>query len=182
MKIERRKTRQIQLRNILIGGDAPISVQSMTKTDTRDVHATISQIQMLADAGCDIVRVSIPDQDSAEAMGDIIRASPIPVIADCHFDYRLALRALRQGVDGIRINPGNIGSKDRVVKIIREAKSRQVPIRIGVNAGSLEKDLYEKFGSPGAEALVESAIRHLDFFESEGFDLIKISLKSSDVM
>ncbi|MGA1839611.1 MAG: flavodoxin-dependent (E)-4-hydroxy-3-methylbut-2-enyl-diphosphate synthase [bacterium] len=179
--MERRKTRQIQLRNTLIGGDAPISVQSMTKTDTRDVSATLSQIRLLAEAGCEIVRVSVPDQDSAEAIGNIVSASPIPVIADCHFDYRLALESLRQGVDGIRINPGNIGSKDRVVKILKEAKSRQVPIRIGVNAGSLERDLYEKFGSPCAEALVESAMRHLDFFESEGFGLTKVSLKSSDV-
>lgn len=181
VKIERRKTRQIRVGNVLIGGDAPISVQSMTKTDTRNVDATLSQVRALADAGCEIVRISVPDNESVEAIGEIKKASPVPIIADCHFDYRLAIGALRQGVDGIRINPGNIGARDRVIKIINEAKSRQVPIRIGVNAGSLEKDLFDKFGGSTAEALVTSALRHIDLFESEGFDLIKLSLKSSHV-
>ena len=181
MEIKRRKTRQIQLGRVRIGGDAPISVQSMTKTDTRDIMATLSQIRVLADAGCEIIRVSVPDEASAHALGEIKKGSPLPVIADCHYDYRLALEAIRQGADGIRINPGNIGKKGRVLQIIREAKSRQIPIRIGVNAGSLEKDLYEKYGAPTAEALVESALRHIDLFESEGYESIKVSLKSSHV-
>ncbi len=182
MAIVRRHTKQIRIGDILIGGDAPVSVQSMTKTDTRDITATLSQIRSLADAGCDIIRISVPDQESVNAIGVIRKESPIPVIADCHFDYKLGLGALRQGVDGIRINPGNIGGKDRVAEIVREARSRQIPIRIGVNSGSLEKDIYERFGGPTAEALVVSALRHIELFESENFNLIKISLKSSNVL
>jgi len=181
VNIERRTTRQIRVRHVPVGGGAPISVQSMTKTDTRDVPATLAQIKDLADAGCEIIRVSVPDRESAAAIGEIRRSSPIPVIADCHFDHRLALEALRQGVDCIRINPGNIGARDRVAAVIREAKAREVPIRIGVNAGSLERDIHERFGGATPEALVESALRHITFFESEGFDQIKISLKSSNV-
>ncbi|MBN2373926.1 flavodoxin-dependent (E)-4-hydroxy-3-methylbut-2-enyl-diphosphate synthase [bacterium] len=179
LNIKRRKTRQIRVGDVLIGAGAPISVQSMTKTDTRDVAATLSQVMALADAGCEIVRISVPDNESVEAIGEIKKSSPVPIIADCHFDYRLAIGAIRQGVDGIRINPGNIGSKERVVKIIREAKSRQIPIRIGVNAGSMQKDLFEKFGGPAVEAMAESALRHIELFESQGFDMIKLSLKSS---
>ncbi|MGA1842965.1 MAG: flavodoxin-dependent (E)-4-hydroxy-3-methylbut-2-enyl-diphosphate synthase [bacterium] len=179
--MERRTTRRIRVRDVPVGGGAPISIQSMTKTDTRDVSSTLAQIKSLADAGCEIIRVSVPDRESAESIGAISNSSPIPVIADCHFDHRLALEALRQGVDGIRINPGNIGAKDRVAAIIREAKARQVPIRIGVNAGSLERDIHERFGGVTPEALVESALRHIALFESEGFDQIKISLKSSHV-
>lgn len=184
MNIKRRKSRQIKVGDVRIGADALISVQSMTKTDTTDIAATIAQVRMLADAGCEIVRISVPDRSSAKAIGQIKKASPVPIIADCHFDYRLALEALRQGVDGIRINPGNIGSHERVVKIIEEAKARQVPIRIGVNAGSLDKAIYDKFGGPTAQAMVTSALRHIELFESAGFGLIKISLKSSqaDVM
>lgn len=181
MRIERRKTIQIMVGAIPVGGGARISVQSMTKTDTRDVGSTLTQIGMLADAGCEIVRVSVPDKESALAIGRIKKGSPIPVIADCHFDYRLALEAMDQGVDGIRINPGNIGPRERIAKIIRKAKEREIPIRIGVNAGSLEKDLYKAFEGPKPEALVSSALRHIEFFESEGFDRIKLSLKSSDV-
>lgn len=181
MMIKRRQTKQIRVGDVPIGGGSPVSVQSMTKTDTRDVSSTLAQIRMLAHAGCEIVRVSVPDHESAAVIGEIKRGSPIPVIADCHFDYRLALESVRQGVDGIRINPGNIGSRDRVVQVIKEAKPRGIPIRIGVNSGSLEKDLQERFGGPTAEAIVTSALRHIDLFETEGFDMIKLSLKSSNV-
>jgi len=182
MKISRRPTRQIMIGDVMIGGDAPVSVQSMTKTDTRDVAATLAQVRTLAQAGCEIVRIAVPDMEAAAALGQIKRGSPVPIIADCHFDYRLALDAMKQGIDGIRINPGNIGGRERISKIIDEAKARQIPIRIGVNAGSLEREIHEKYGGATPQALVMSALRHIELFESKKFHLLKISLKSSDVV
>lgn len=181
MRINRRKTRQIRVGNILIGGGAAISVQSMTKTDTRDIEATLSQIITLADAGCEIVRISVPDADAVNALKVIKKGSPVPVIADCHFDYRLALGAIRGGADGIRINPGNIGGEDKVKMIIKEARDCGIPIRIGINSGSLEKDILKKYQGTIPEALFESALRNIAIFESAGFHEIKLSLKSSDV-
>lgn len=174
-------TRQIRVGNVPVGGDAPVSVQSMCNTDTRDVAATSGQILRLADAGCEIVRCAVLDLDSADALGEIRKASPIPVIADIHFDYRLALRCLEKGIDGLRLNPGNIGEQWKVAEVVTAAREREVPIRIGVNAGSLEKELLEKYGHPTAEAMVESALGHVRILEDLGYDRIKISLKASDV-
>jgi (E)-4-hydroxy-3-methylbut-2-enyl-diphosphate synthase len=165
-----------------VGGDAPISVQSMTKTDTRDVEATVSQIYSYAGAGCEIVRVSVPTKKAAEAFPEICARSPIPVVADIHFDYRLALAAADAGAACLRINPGNIGGQDRVKAVVEKAGEKGIPIRIGVNGGSLEKDLLEKFGTATPEAMVESAFRHIEVLEREGFKDIKISLKASDVI
>ncbi|GAW30709.1 MULTISPECIES: flavodoxin-dependent (E)-4-hydroxy-3-methylbut-2-enyl-diphosphate synthase [Carboxydocella] len=173
--------KQIKIGNILIGGGAPVSVQSMTNTDTRDVETTLQQIEVLAREKCEIIRVAVPDEEAAQALKEICRRSPLPVIADIHFDYRLALKALAHGVAGLRINPGNIGSEDRVKEVVAAARERAVPIRIGVNAGSLEKDLLEKYGHPCAEALVESALRHVALLERFGYEEIKISLKTSRV-
>jgi len=177
----RRNTRQIKVGNVIIGGDAPVSVQSMTSTDTSDVASTVGQIKKLEDAGCEIVRVAVPDEDAANALGKIKKSIGIPLIADIHFHHKLALMALEQGVDGLRLNPGNIGSKDRVREVAKGAKSRCVPIRIGVNSGSVEKDLLERFGGPSPEALVESALRHVRILEDENFNDIKISVKASGV-
>jgi (E)-4-hydroxy-3-methylbut-2-enyl-diphosphate synthase len=176
----RQPTRSIRLGRVHIGGKAPIAVQSMTKTDTRNLSATVAQILRLQDAGCEIIRVAVPDQEAAENLGSIKKAITIPLVADIHFDYRLALTALGQGADGLRLNPGNIGSRDRIAQVVKEAKERKVPIRVGVNAGSLEKKILKKYGSPSAEALVESAMNHIRLLEDEGFDLIKISIKASD--
>jgi (E)-4-hydroxy-3-methylbut-2-enyl-diphosphate synthase len=177
---KRRKTRKIKVGNVEIGGNAPVSVQTMTNTDTRDVEATISQILSLEKAGCDIVRVAIPDREAADKIPEIKKAIAIPLIADIHFDYRLAIRSIEQGADGIRINPGNIGGRKRVEAVISAAKNAHIPIRIGVNAGSLEKDIKGKYGiSP--EALCKSALRHIKHFEELGFYDIKISLKASSV-
>lgn len=176
-----RKSRQILVGNVKIGGDAPVSVQSMTITDTRDVKSTVSEIRRLEDAGCDIVRVAVPDMDAARALGKIIEQINIPLISDIHFDYKLALEAVRQGVDGMRINPGNIGAKYRIKSVVDAVKERGIPIRIGVNSGSLEKDILKKHGSPTAEALVESALRHVRILEDFDFYDIKISVKSTDV-
>ncbi len=176
----RKPTRQIFIGPVPVGGGAPIVVQSMTKTDTRDAALTIAQIRTLKDAGCEIVRVAVPDAKAAKNLGEIKREIDLPLIADIHFDYRLALEALQQGVDGLRLNPGNIGSRDRVAKVVRAAQERKVPIRVGVNAGSLEKDLLRKYGGPSPDALVESALGHVRLLEGLGFDLIKISLKASD--
>jgi (E)-4-hydroxy-3-methylbut-2-enyl-diphosphate synthase len=178
----KKTTRQIQVGNVRIGGGAPCSVQSMCNTDTRDVAATIAQINALAAAGCELVRCAVPDVDAAEALGKIKAASPIPVIADIHFDYKLALTVLAGGIDGLRLNPGNIGEKWKVAEVVQSAKDRLVPIRIGVNAGSLEKELLAKHGHPTAEAMVESAMGHVRILEELGYDQIKISLKASDVM
>lgn len=178
--ILRHQTRKVYIGKVPVGGDAPISVQSMTKTDSRDLAATVNQIHRLQDAGCEIVRLAVPDREAGENLSAVKKAVTVPLVADIHFDYRLALLALDQGVDGLRLNPGNIGGRERVAKVVRKAKERGVPIRVGVNAGSLEKKILKKYGSPTAEALVESALNHIRLLEEEDFDLIKISLKASD--
>lgn len=180
--IIRRKTRQISIGSVRIGGDAHISIQSMTKTDTRDIQATIKQIRRLEKAGCEIVRVAVIDEKAADAIKEIKRKINIPLIADIHFHYQLALKAMEAGADAIRINPGNIGGQDRLKRIVKEAKMRSIPIRIGVNAGSLEKQLQKEFGGPTPEAMVESALKTISFMEDLGFNLIKVSLKASDVL
>jgi len=177
----RKKTRQIQVGTVTVGGDAPISVQSMTNTYTHDISATVSQINRLESAGCEIVRVAIPDEKAAKAISEIKKEISIPLIADIHFDHRLAVDSLKAGADGLRINPGNIGSVQNVRAIVECANDRNVSIRIGVNSGSLEKDLLKKFGKVTAEAMVESALRHIDLMTSFGFDRIKLSIKASDV-
>lgn len=179
--MERRKTRQIQVGKVKIGGDAPISVQSMTNTRTDDAAATLRQIGELAAAGCEIIRCAVPDMAAAEGLKRIVSESPIPVVADIHFDYKLALAAIDAGVDGLRLNPGNIGGNDRVAAVVDAAKKRNIPIRIGVNAGSLPKDLLEKYGHPTAEALVEAAWRHIHILEEMDYRNIKVSLKAHDV-
>ena len=166
--------------SLLIGGDAPISVQSMTNTDTCDVSATISQIKRLQSAGCELVRVAVPNMKSASVIGEIKANISIPLVADIHFDYRLALRAIEQGIDKLRINPGNIGDKEKIKMVVESAMKNGVPIRIGVNSGSLEKDLLEKYGHATSEAMVESAMRHVKILEEFGFYDIVISLKASD--
>ncbi|MBI3027943.1 MAG: flavodoxin-dependent (E)-4-hydroxy-3-methylbut-2-enyl-diphosphate synthase [Candidatus Rokubacteria bacterium] len=176
----RRKTRQIQLGSIKIGAAAPITVQSMTKTDTRDVEATLLQIWSLEAAGCDIVRVAVPVKEAAEKLGEIKKQIRIPLVADIHFNYKLALIALDQGVDGLRLNPGNIGGKQFVMEVVRLAQARKIPIRIGVNAGSLEKDLLAKYNGPTARGMAESALRHIRILEDCGYPEMKISLKASD--
>ena len=178
--ITRRKTRQIQLGSVKVGGGAPITVQSMTKTDTRDVQATLLEIWSLEAAGCDIVRCAVPVRDAAEKLGEIKRQIRIPLVADIHFNYKLALIALQQGVDGLRLNPGNIGGKKFVMEVVEAAKDRRIPIRIGVNAGSLEKDLLDKYGGPTAEGMVESALRHIRILEECNYPEMKVSLKASD--
>lgn len=177
-----RQTRQITIGNIKIGGGAPISVQSMTKTDTRDIPATVAQINELEKAGCDIIRLAVPDMESAKSLGEIKKQVNIPIVSDIHFDYRLALEAINQGVDALRINPGNIGSKTRIKVVVDAAKERRIPIRIGVNSGSLEKEILRQYGSPNAEALAESAFKHARILEDLDFRDIKISVKSTDVM
>jgi len=177
----KKTTRQIQVGGVSIGGGAPCSVQSMCNTDTRDKVATVEQIRGLAEAGCEIVRCAVLDMAAAEALGPIKAGCPIPLIADIHFDYKLALKAIEKGVDGLRINPGNIGEKWKVAEVVRAATERSIPIRIGVNAGSLEKELLEKYGHPTPAAMVESALGHVRILEDLGYDRIKISLKASDV-
>lgn len=179
--MERRKTTGFHIGDVGVGSDYPVSIQSMTNTDTRDVAATLQQIGQLADAGCQLVRVAVPDEEAAQAVKAICAQSPIPVIADIHFNHRLALLAMDNGIAALRINPGNIGSKQKVQEVVSKAKELDVPIRIGVNAGSLEKDLLEQYGHPTAEALVESAMRHVRILEELNFENIKISLKASDV-
>ena len=178
---KRKKTRQIRVGPVKIGGTAPISVQSMTKTDTRDVQATRAQINRLAAAGCEIVRVAVPDERAAAALPQLVRSSAIPVIADIHFHQRLALQAIAAGVAGLRINPGNIGGLQKLSAIVQQAREKDISIRIGVNSGSLEKDLRKKYGSPTPDALVESALRNIELFERLSFTDIKISIKSPDV-
>ena len=177
----RRKTRQIAIGSVKIGSNFPISVQSMTNTDTVDVKATVNQIKALERAGCEIVRVAVPNMEAAEAVGKIKKSINIPLIADIHFDYRLALKSIDNGVDGLRLNPGNIGDKERIKTVVKAAKEKKIPIRIGVNAGSLEKDILEKYKHPTPEAMVESALRHIKILEDLDFHEIKISLKASDV-
>ncbi len=178
--IPRRKTRQIQMGTVKVGGDAPITVQSMTKTDTRDVEATLLQIWALEVAGCDVIRCAVPVREAAEKLGEIKRQIRIPLVADIHFNYKLALIALEQGVDGLRLNPGNIGGKPFVMEVVTLAKERKIPIRIGVNAGSLEKDLLAKYAGPTADGMVESALRHIRILEDCGYPEMKVSLKASD--
>lgn len=178
--IERRKTRPLQLGKVKIGGDAPITVQSMTKTDTRDVRATVQQIWSLEAAGCDIVRCAVPVREAAEQLGEIKKRIRIPLVADIHFNYKLALIAIEQGVDGLRLNPGNIGARRYVEEVVKAASERKIPIRIGVNAGSLEKDLLQKFAGPSVDGMVESGLRHIRILEDADYREIKISLKASD--
>lgn len=179
--IPRRKTRQVNVGSVGVGADQPVRIQSMCVTPTHDVEATVDQIQKLTEAGCEIVRVACPKEEDARALGKIRSRIKIPLVADIHFHYKLALIALDEGVDKLRLNPGNIGSRDRIEEVVKKAKERKVPIRIGVNAGSLEKDLREKYGHPTPEALVESAKRHVSILEELGFNDIIISLKASDV-
>lgn len=182
MELPRKQTRQLKLGSVRIGGGAPIVVQSMTNTDTRDVEATLGQIKRLHDAGCEIVRVAIPDETAAKALRAIHDASPIPVIADIHFDYRLALMALEAGLEGLRINPGNIGERKNVEMVVDAAKARGAVIRVGVNSGSVEKRLLEQYGGPTPQAMVESALGHVRILEEHGFYDTKISIKSSSVL
>ncbi|MCM0082636.1 flavodoxin-dependent (E)-4-hydroxy-3-methylbut-2-enyl-diphosphate synthase [Geomonas sp. Red32] len=178
----KKTTKQIKVGNILIGGGAPCVVQSMCSTDTRNVEATLAQIGQLAEVGCEIIRCAVPDMDAALALAKIKAGSPMPLIADIHFDYKLALQALESGVDGLRLNPGNIGERWKVAEVVKAAAERQVPIRIGVNGGSLEKELLIKYGHPTPEAMVESALGHVRILEELNYDQIKISIKVSDVV
>lgn len=178
---ERRKTRPVKVGKVTIGGDAPVSVQSMTTTKTTDIYSTLQQIRNLEVAGCDIVRVTVPDEASAEALPEIKAGISIPLVADIHFNYRIALLALDAGVDKLRINPGNIGGEKRVRAVVEKARERGVPMRIGVNSGSLEQDILEKDGEPTARGMVESAIRHCEILERMDFQEIVVSLKSSNV-
>ena len=179
--IKRRISKQIMVGNVPVGGNAPISVQSMTNTLTTDVAATVAQIQALQRVGADIVRVSVPTMDAAEAFKLIKQQVSIPLVADIHFDYRIALKVAEYGVDCLRINPGNIGKEDRIRSVVDCARDLNIPIRIGVNGGSLEKELMDKYGEPTAEALVESAMRHVDILDRLNFDQFKVSVKASDV-
>ena len=177
----RKKTREVSVGGVKIGGNAPVSIQSMTNTDTRDVEETLKQIRGLYNAGCQIIRCAVLDMDAAESLKEITKQSPIPVVADIHFDYKLALKAIENGVSALRINPGNIGSKERVEMVVKAAKAKNIPIRIGVNSGSLEKYILERDGKPTAEGLVESALNHVEILEELDFHDIVISIKSSDV-
>ena len=179
--IERKQTRQVLVGDIPIGGGAPIPVQSMTTTKTHDLDATLKEVERLEEAGCQIIRITVPDQKSANTLKEIKKRMTVPLIADIHFNFRMALEAVDAGADKIRINPGNIGKKDRVKAVLDKVKSAHLPIRIGVNAGSLEKDLIEKYGYPTPEAMVESAKRHIRICRENDFDDIIVSLKASDV-
>ena len=181
VKIQRRLSRKIYVGNVAVGGDAPISVQSMTNTETCDVAATVAQIEAIQRAGADIVRVSVPSMEAAEAFGLIKKAVTIPLVADIHFDYRIALRVAELGVDCLRINPGNIGKEERIQAVVNSARDKGISIRIGVNAGSLEKDIQKKYGEPTPAALVESALRHAEILDRFNFPDFKISVKASDV-
>jgi (E)-4-hydroxy-3-methylbut-2-enyl-diphosphate synthase len=181
LKIKRKKTRQITVGKVKIGGLAPIVVQSMTNTPTQDIAATVSQIKRLEEAGCEIVRVAVPDQEAAAALAGIKKQIRIPLIADIHFNYRLAIAAAQAGVDGLRLNPGNIGGLKKVQAVVRCAQDFNIPIRIGVNSGSLEKDILKKYNGVTPAGMVESALRHVDLLKSLDFHQIKISLKASDV-
>jgi (E)-4-hydroxy-3-methylbut-2-enyl-diphosphate synthase len=179
--IQRRRSRRIMVGPVAVGGDAPVSVQSMTNTETTDVAATVAQIRSLENAGADIVRVSIPTMEAAEAFGKIKQQVSVPLVTDIHFDYKIALRVAELGADCLRINPGNIGREDRVQAVVQAARDRGIPIRIGVNAGSLEKELQKKYGEPTPEALVESALRHIEILDRLDFHDFKVSVKASDV-
>ena len=177
----RRETKTIIVGDVKIGSGNPISVQTMTKTDTRDVKSTVNQIKSVEAEGCQIVRCAVPDMDAAKALKEIVKNTNIPIVADIHFDYRLALEAIKSGIHCLRINPGNIGSKRRIEEVVKSLKVANIPVRIGVNSGSLEKDILKKYGSPTSEALVESAIRHINILDELNFHEIKISVKSSNV-
>lgn len=181
--IKRKKTKEIKIGSVKIGGTNPIAVQSMCNTDTRDVKATVNQIKELEEVGCEIIRVAVPDMEAAQTLGQIKKQIKIPLVADIHFDHRLALESLKQGIDKLRINPGNIGSKEKTEVVVKEAKKQGVPIRIGVNSGSLQKDILEKYqGKVTAKGMVESAERHIQIPEDLSFDQIVVSLKASDVL
>jgi len=180
--IKRKITRSVVAGTLTIGGGAPVSVQSMTNTDTRDVKATLEQIKRLEEAGCDMVRLAVPDMEAARAVKEIRKATRLPLVADIHFDYRLALECIDNGIDKVRINPGNIGSRDRVKAVVQKAKERKIPIRIGINSGSIQKELLAKYGGPTAEAMVESAKSHIEILEQEDFHDIVISLKATNVI
>lgn len=179
--ISRRKTKIVEIGNTTVGGNSPVSVQSMTKTETSDIQATVAQIHKLEEAGCQIIRVAVKDEKDAAALKDLKKQIHIPLVADIHFDYRLALKAIESGIDKLRINPGNIGSKDRIEAVVKAAKEKKIPIRIGVNSGSLEKELLNKYGHPSAQAMVESALKHVKILEDLHFHDILISIKSPDV-
>ena len=179
--MQRKKTRKVKVGSCYIGGDSPVTIQSMTNTDTRDVNATLTQINALYEAGCEIIRCAVPDMEAAEALKEICEKSPMPVVADIHFDYKLALAAIENGVSALRINPGNIGSVEKVKAVVEAAKAKNIPIRIGVNSGSLEKEILERDGYPTAKGLVESALKHVRILEELEFYDIVISIKSSDV-
>lgn len=179
--IKRKPTRTVDIGGVKIGGGNPVAIQSMCNTDTRDAKATIEQIKALEEEGCEIIRVAVPDMAAAEAIGEIKKGIGIPLVADIHFDYRLALKCLEMGVDKLRINPGNIGGRDRVEAVVNAARVREVPIRIGVNSGSLEKELLEKYGGVTPQGLVESALRHIDILEELNYDKIVVSIKASNV-
>ncbi len=180
--MERHKTREVKIGNRIIGGNHPIAIQSMTNTKTEDIAATVAQIQQLTKAECEIIRCAVPTMEAAKALKEIKKQIAIPLVADIHFDYRLAIAAMENGADKIRINPGNIGSADRVKAVVDEAKSRNIPIRVGVNSGSLEKNLVEKYHGVTAEGIVESALDKVKMIEDMGYDNLVISIKSSDVM
>ena len=177
---QRKKTKQIHIGDVAVGGGAPVVIQSMANTKTADTKATLEQLNALAKAGCEIGRLAVPDSEAAEALKDIVPFSPIPLVADIHFDYRLALKSVAAGIQALRINPGNIGSEERVRAVIDAARDADIPIRIGINGGSLQKDLLAEYGNT-AEAIVESALREVKIFERYGFDQVKISVKSSSV-
>jgi (E)-4-hydroxy-3-methylbut-2-enyl-diphosphate synthase len=179
--VKRKTTRKVKVGDINIGGDSSIKVQSMTNTDTRDIGATVAQILRLQEAGCDIVRCAVPDQKASDAIGQIVKEIDIPLVADIHFDYRLALSSINNGVSKLRLNPGNIGSTDKVRAVVEVAQDKGVPIRIGVNSGSLQRDILEKYGDVCPQALVESALRHVEILEKLNFNDVVISVKSSDV-
>lgn len=180
--MRRDETKQIQIGSVTIGGGNPVAIQSMTNTKTEDVQATVAQILALEKAGCEIIRCAVPTMEAAEALREIKKEIHIPLVADIHFDYRLAIAAIENGADKIRINPGNIGSRDRIQAVVDKAKEYQVPIRVGVNSGSLEKELVEKYGKVTAEGLVESALDKVRLIEEMGYDKLVVSIKSSDVL
>tara|TARA_X000000368_G_scaffold171538_1_gene135287 strand:+ start:205 stop:1317 length:1113 start_codon:yes stop_codon:yes gene_type:complete len=180
-QIIRRKTRKILIGNVPVGGDSPISIQSMTNTLTSDAESTVKQIEHLSEAGADIVRVSVPDQEAADAFKVIKSKSPVPLVADIHFDYMMALEAIKGGADCIRINPGNIGKEEKIKEVISAAKDTNTPIRVGINAGSLERKLQIKYGEPNSDALVESALNHINILKKLNFEDFKLSIKASDV-
>ncbi len=180
--MSRMKTKEIRIGNRVIGGSNPILIQSMTNTKTEDIEATVAQIQALTEAGCEIIRCTVPTMEAAEALTEIKKQITIPLVADIHFDYRLAIAAIEHGADKIRINPGNIGSAERVQAVVDAAKERNIPIRVGVNSGSLEKELVERYGGVTAEGLVESALAQVKIIENMGYDNLVISIKSSDVL